>query len=132
MGVSGGEPLPLQGGVADLLELREVVILENDRGESAQGGDVDAVLLRQLHGVLNLAGRRLEATEHLRHEAGVDVGPLDGGTGLAGDLKGLEQLWRGRTPGEKVRLGHLLKPQIAGLFLGLRKAAGVTDQTKHS
>ena len=108
VGVACCETLPLEGGVADLLELREVVVLENDRGETAQGCDVDPVLLRQFHGVLNLAGRGLEAAQHLRHEAGVDVGPLDGGPGFAGDLEGLQQLRWSRAPGEEVRFGHLL------------------------
>ena len=132
VGVAGGEALPLQQGGADLLELRQVEVLKNDGGEPAQGRDVDPALLGQLHGVLHLARRRFETAEHLRHKTRIDIGALDGLTGVAGHLKGFHQLRRSTAPEIELTIGKVLESQVTSRDAGITKTAGVTDQTKHS
>ena len=80
----------------------------------------------------DLASSRFEAAQHLRHEAGIDVGALDGLTGGAGDLKGLHQLGWCAAPKIEFALSQILKAKIPCRIAGITEAAGVTDQTKHS
>ena len=131
VGVTRGEPLPLQLGIADLLFLEEVEILENDRSETAQGGDRDVVLLGELHGAKNLSLGRLKAAQHLRHEHRIDIGSLNNLAGGASHRDRFNQLRRGDTPHLEIALGILRIAEAGGHGSSGIKAGGVTDQAKH-
>ena len=112
VGVSGGEPLPIQGGAPHRLVLEQVEILENDRGEATQGSDVDALLLSEFHGVEHLAPGRLETAQHLGNKAGVDVGTLDGRAHGTGDFHVLNELRRCAAPNIQITVGDVIEPEF--------------------
>ena len=112
MGVPCGEPTPVQGCAANGLVLEQVEILENDGGETTESGDGDVFLLCQLHRIEHLATRRLETAEHLGHEAGVDVGPLDGGADRTRDLNMLHQLGWGTAPHVEIPLRDVIEAEF--------------------
>ena len=111
--------------------LKQVEILENNRCESAKSRDVDPLFLGELHGIEHFASCCLETTQHFRHEAGIDVGTLDGFTCGAGDFDMLHKLRRSTAPHIEISLGNVIEPKVGSLPPGGFETCGMSNQTKH-
>ena len=122
MGVAGCETLPLQRCAAHRLVLQQVEVLKNDRGETTEGGDVDSLLLCELHGIEHLPPSCFEPTQHLRNEAGIDVGTLDRGSCGAGDLHVFHELWRSTAPHIEISIRNVIETQFHRLATGCIEA----------
>ena len=68
--------------------------------------------LGELHGIEHFAPRRLEAAQHFRHEAGIDVGTGDGLAGGAGDFDVFHELWGRTAPDIKIAPGDVIETEI--------------------
>ena len=91
-----------------MLLLQQVEILENDRSESPQSGDIEATFLGQFHGIEDLAAGGFKAPEHFRNKHRVDIGPLNLLARQAGHRDAFDQLGWGAAPHVQIASGVLL------------------------